>query len=133
MSRIAKARRCPLFVVTYPACAFTKLMLPVFAMTLPVAAFLQRWLLHVPVPQTRVVRSYGLYHPTQAKVLAVCRTALGQLPVEAPVPLTWQTVCAPRGEAHPERCPTCGQRLVCTGVIPRGGAPPSMLAGERAA
>src|SRR5215475_1600746 len=31
-------------------------------MTLPVAAFLQRWLLHVPVPQTRVVRSYGLYH-----------------------------------------------------------------------
>ena len=32
-------------------------------MTLPVADFLQRWLLHVPVPQTRVVRCYGLYHP----------------------------------------------------------------------
>ena len=48
-------------------------------MTLSVADFLQRWLLHVPVPQTRVVRSYGLYHPTQAKALAVCRTALGQL------------------------------------------------------
>ena len=29
-------------------------------MTLPVADFLQRWLLHVPMPQTRVVRSYGL-------------------------------------------------------------------------
>src|SRR6266536_3390185 len=29
--------------------------------TLPVANFLQRWLLHVPMPQTRVVRSYGLY------------------------------------------------------------------------
>jgi hypothetical protein len=27
-------------------------------MTLPVADFLQRWLLHVPVPQTRVVRCY---------------------------------------------------------------------------
>jgi hypothetical protein len=26
--------------------------------TLPVADFLQRWLLHVPMPQTRVVRSY---------------------------------------------------------------------------
>ena len=102
-------------------------------MTLPVADFLQRWLLHVPVPQTRVVRSYGLYHPTQAEALAVCRTALGQPPVETPVPLTWQTVCAPRGEAHPERCPTCGQLLVCTGVIPRGGAPPPVLAGERAA
>jgi hypothetical protein len=102
-------------------------------LTLSVADFLQRWLLHVPVPQTRVVRSYGLYHPTQAKALAICRTALGQAPVETPVPLTWQTVCAPRGEAHPERCPTCGQRLVCTGVIPRGGAPPPVRAGERAA
>jgi Putative transposase/Transposase zinc-binding domain len=95
-------------------------------MTLPVADFLQRWLLHVPVPQTRVVRSYGLYHPTQAEALAVCRTALGQPPVEPPPALDWQTVCAQRGEAHPERCPTCGQRLVCTGVIPRGGAPPHL-------
>jgi Putative transposase len=95
-------------------------------MTLPVADFLQRWLLHVPVPQTRVVRSYGLYHPTQAEALAVCRTALGQPPVEPPPALDWQTVCAQRGEAHPERCPTCGQRLVCTGVIPRGGAPPRL-------
>ena len=102
-------------------------------MTLSVADFLQRWLLHVPVPQTRVVRSYGLYHQTQAEALAVCRTALGHPPVEAPVRLDWQTVCAPRGEAHPERCPTCGQLLVCTGVIPRGGAPPLVLAGERAA
>jgi len=102
-------------------------------MTLPVADFLQRWLLHVPVPQTRVVRCYGLYHHTHAEALAVCRTALGQPPVETPVPLTWQTVCAPRGEAHPERCPTCGQLLVCTGVIPRGGAPPPVGTGERAA
>ena len=102
-------------------------------MTLLVADFLQRWLLHVPGPQTRVVRCYGLYHHTHAEALAVCRTALGQPPVETPVPLTWQTVCAPRGEAHPERCPTCGQRLVCPGVIPRGGAPPPVRAGERAA
>jgi hypothetical protein len=93
-------------------------------MTLPVADFLQRWLLHVPVPQTRGVRSYGLYHPTQAEALAACRTALGQPPVVVPVCLDWQTVCAQRGDAHPERCPTCGQLLVCTGVIPRGGAPP---------
>ena len=101
--------------------------------TLPVAAFLQRWLLHVPVPQTRVVRGYGLYHHTHAEALAVCRTALGQPPVEAPVALDWQTVCAQQGDAHPERCPTCGQRLVCTSVIPRGGAPPPVRAEERAA
>jgi hypothetical protein len=102
-------------------------------MTLPVADFLQRWLLHVPVPQTRVVRGYGLYHHTHAEALARCRAALGQPPVEAPACLDWQTVCAQAGEAHPERCPTCGQLLVCAGVIPRGGAPPIMWAGERAA
>src|SRR5262249_40348878 len=79
--------------------------------TLSVAAFLQRWLLHVPVPQTRVVRSYGLYHPTHAEALAVCRTALGQAPVAVPVALDWQTVCAQRGDLHPECCPTCGQLL----------------------
>jgi hypothetical protein len=93
-------------------------------LTLSVADVLQRWLLHVPVPQTRVVRSYGLYHPTQAEALAVCRAHLGQPPVVAPAPVDWQTVCAQWGDAHPEQCPTCGQLLVCTGVIPRGGAPP---------
>jgi hypothetical protein len=102
-------------------------------MTLPGADFLQRWLQHVPVPQTRVVRSYGLYHPTRAEALALCRVALGQPPVVVPAPLDWQTVCAQRGEAHPERCPTCGQLLVCTGVIPRGGAPPCRPSEERAA
>jgi hypothetical protein len=102
-------------------------------MTLPVADFLQRWLLHVPMPQTRGVRSYGLYHPSHTAALAVCRAERGQPPLEAPAVLDWQTVCTQRGEAHPERCPTCGQRLVCTGVIPRGGAPPPVRAGERAA
>jgi hypothetical protein len=102
-------------------------------MTLPLTDFLQRWLLHVPVPNTRVVRSYGLYHHTRIEALAVCRAALGQPPVEVPVCLDWQTVCAQRGEAHPDRCPICGQRLVCTGVIPRGGAPPPLAARERAA
>ena len=102
-------------------------------LTLAVADFLQRWLLHVPMPQTRVVRSYGLYHPSHAATLAVCRAALGQPPMEAPAALDWQTVCAQRGDAHPERCPTCGQRLVCTGVIPRGGAPPRLTSEEYAA
>ena len=102
-------------------------------MTLPVADFLQRWLLNVLVPQTRVVRCYGLYHPTHAAALTSCRTALGQPPMEAPPALDWQTVCAQRGDAHPERCPTCGQRLVCPSVIPRGGAPPPVRAEERAA
>lgn len=102
-------------------------------MTLPVADFLQRWLQHVPVPQTRVVRCYGLYHHTHREALARCRAHLGQPPVAVPEPLVWQTACAQRGDAHPERCPVCGQLLVCTEVIPRAGAPPSVLAEERAA
>jgi len=102
-------------------------------LTLSVADFLRRWLQHVPMPQTRVVRSYGLYHPTQTAALTLCRVALGQPPVVVPVWLDWQTVCAQRGDAHPERCPACGQALVCTGVIPRGGAPPRMASEECAA
>jgi putative transposase len=102
-------------------------------MTLPVADFLQRWLQHVPAPQTRAVRSYGLYHHTHTEALATCRVQVGQPPVVLPAPLDWQSVCAQQGDAHPERCPTCGQLLVCTGVIPRGGAPPGVWAGERAA
>src|SRR5262249_61141314 len=97
-------------------------------MTLPGADFLQRWLLHVPVPQTRTVRGDGLYHATQTAGLALCRAALGPPPGVVPVGLDWQTVCAQRGAAHPERCPTCGQRLVCTGVHPPGGAPPHLRA-----
>jgi hypothetical protein len=102
-------------------------------MTLPVGDFLQRCLQHVPVPQTRVVRCYGLYHHTHTEALVLCRVHLGQPPVAVPEPLVWQTACAQRGDAHPERCPACGQRLVCTAVIPRGGAPPSVLAEEHAA
>ena len=102
-------------------------------MTLSREAFLQRWLLHVPVSQSRVVRSYGLSHHTAAAALTRCRAQLGQPPVVVPVTLDWQTACAQRGDVHPERCPACGQRLVCTGVIPRGGAPPPALSGAHAA
>jgi hypothetical protein len=102
-------------------------------MTLSSADFVQRWLLHVPAPQTRVVRSYGLSHHPHAATLALGRAQLGQPPVVVPVALDWQTACAQRGEAHPERCPACGQLLVCTGGIPRGGASPPAQAGARAA
>jgi hypothetical protein len=97
-------------------------------MTLPIGDFLQRVLQHVPPPGTQVVRSWGLYQPRQAEALAACRAQLGQPPVSVPVRLDWQTVCAQRGAVHPERCSTCGQFLVCTGIIPRGGvAPPGRV------
>jgi hypothetical protein len=86
-------------------------------MTLPMEEFIRRYLLHVPEPGTRVVRSYGLYAPTKREAWAVCRAHLGQDPVVPPAVLDWQTACQDRGDAHPARCPMCGRRLVCLGVI----------------
>jgi hypothetical protein len=67
------------------------------------------------------------------KALAICRTALGQPPVETPVAADLADgVCLAWG--GPSRAVShLWQLLVCTGVIPRGGAPPPVLAGERAA
>lgn len=102
-------------------------------MTLPIGDFLQRVLQHVPPPGTQVVRSWGLYHARHADALTVCRAQLDQPPVVLPVRLDWQTVCAQRGDAHPEQCPICGQLLVCTMVLPRGGVSPPASSQERAA
>ena len=101
---------------------------------MPLTAFIQRYLLHVPPPRTRVVRSYGLYAPTQREALERCRVQLGQGAVVVPSELTWQTACSTRGEAHPERCPICGRELVGFGLIaPSGIPPPGAMSREVAA
>lgn len=87
-------------------------------MTVGVAEFLQRWLLHVPPPGLQVVRAYGLYAPSKRVALVQGRHALGQAPLDPPPPLDWQTYCAQRGECHPECCPVCGQRLLRTATLP---------------
>jgi Putative transposase/Transposase zinc-binding domain len=100
-------------------------------MTIPMEEFIRRYLLHVPEPGTRVVRSYGLYAPTKHEALAVCRAQLGQGAVVQPSVLDWQTACQDRGDDHPERCPVCGRRLVCLGVIlPLRIPPPSAIPWE---
>jgi hypothetical protein len=90
--------------------------------------FIRRYLLHVPEPGTRVVRSYGLYAPTKREALGVCRAQLGQGPVVQPSELDGQTAGQARGDDHPERCPVCGRRLVCLSVIlPARIPPPSAI------
>jgi hypothetical protein len=100
-------------------------------MTLPVAEFLRRVLLHVPLPGQRVVRRYGLFHHTQRADFERCRELLaGTLPTpttEAPSPPP-----AIPAVADPDRCPVCGRRLVVTEVLPRSGAPPPALVREAA-
>ena len=74
-------------------------------LTLSIAEFIRRYVLHVPPPGSRVVRSYGLYAPTVRGALAACREQLGPGFMEAPLQLDWQTACSQQGAAHPERCP----------------------------
>jgi hypothetical protein len=90
--------------------------------------FIGRFLLHVPPPHAVRVRCWGLYAHAQGTVLAQCRQQLGPGPVEVPPQWEWQRACAEQGEAHPECCAICGQRLVCTALIPRAGVPPPTAA-----
>ena len=87
-------------------------------MRLPIAKFIQRYLLHVPVPHLKRVHYYGLYAPSNKDKLDACRKMFGQLPVEETEFLTWQEYCEKQGEAHPERCPECGKKLVMVESIP---------------
>ena len=93
-------------------------------MRVPLDQFIGRLLLHVPPVGAVRVRCGGLYAHTQSDALACCRQQLGQEPVKAPVPLDKQASGGDRGETHPERCPVCGQPLVCVAVVPRAAAPP---------
>jgi hypothetical protein len=102
-------------------------------MTLLIAELIRRYLLHVPEPGTRMVRSYGLYAPTAHAALACCREQLGQGPVEAPAPLDWQTYCQGPDDTHPERCPMCGCRLIGLSIIPYSRVPPPMDRSSEAA
>lgn len=88
-------------------------------MTLPAEQFLQRFFLHVPQPNTQVVRSYGLYANSKGGDLNKCREKLGQPPVEKQPDLNWKDICEKRGDHHPECCPTCGCRLVMGREIPK--------------
>jgi len=97
-------------------------------LTLTVAEFLQRWLLHVPPPGLQVVRAYGLYAPTKRETLAQSRQALGQAPLTVPQTLDWQSYCARQGAQHPECCPVCGQRLIRTAAVaPQRNCPPGSM------
>ena len=87
-------------------------------MTLPVDHFIQRYLLHVPEPRTKVVRYYGLYNPGKKAQLEKCREGFDQDPIEESEFPDWQTYCEGRGDDHPELCPICGKRLINLSVIP---------------
>jgi hypothetical protein len=98
-------------------------------MTLGISEFIERFLQHIPPPNARWVRAYGLYSPSKTEALDKCRALLGQDPAEKPEKIQWQDGIKD-SEDHPELCPICGKRLIRgsdikpTGMIPYPGAPP---------
>lgn len=96
-------------------------------LTLSRAEFLGRWLEHVPEPNTRVVRHYGLYAHTARELREEARRVLPPMAPTATVtersPLPWQ-------RDLDRACAICQAKIVLD-VIPRGGAPPrSPCAGD---
>jgi hypothetical protein len=90
----------------------------------PIAPCMGRFLRHVPPGRAVLVRCWGLYAHTYADALAHGRQQLGQDAVAGPGPEEGPSDSRPGAAADPERCPVCGQRLVCTARMPRAGAPP---------
>jgi hypothetical protein len=107
-------------------------------MTLPIVKFIARFLQHVPLPNAIMVRAYGIYAHSKKEELEQCRNILGQGPVEEAEFLDWQS-CFTESEDHPELCPVCGKRLICTGIIlpskrlRRTGDPPQEVLYDKAA
>jgi len=90
---------------------------------------IQRYLFHIPVPRSKVVRYYGLYAPNKRKDLELCRQIAGQEPICEPDVLAWQEFCETKGFEHPERCPVCGKSLICISLLSsaRGMPPPEKI------
>jgi len=88
--------------------------------TLPLKKFIRRYLLHVPMPRSKAVRSYGLYYPGKRKELDQARSLLGQPPIQEADFLTWQEFFEKQQEREeqPQRCPVCDKQLVCLEEIP---------------
>jgi hypothetical protein len=98
-------------------------------MSLTSSQFLNRFLQHTPVPNSVLVRSYGLYHHSKRAELDQCHSIHGSSVVTVAGFLDWQTFCNSRGDEHPELCPVCGKRLVCSRLTnsPSASAPEVFL------
>ncbi|MBN7827790.1 transposase, partial [Bowmanella dokdonensis] len=76
---------------------------------LPVETFIQRWLMHVPLPGKASIRYLGLYSSAARNRLNQARELLGQMPVTAGQLLQWQDYLA--GIGRPACCEICGAPL----------------------
>lgn len=84
---------------------------------LTVDAFIQRLLMHVPVPGKPTVRYSGLYHGSARKKLNQAREALGQQAVSERQMLKWQDYLESLGDRPV--CETCGLPLIRQEAVDR--------------
>jgi hypothetical protein len=97
-------------------------------MALSPQAFLERYLTHIAPPRLQSVRGYGLYGQRQGQALDRARTALGQVPVVQPEPLSAAKFLARFDQAPPSaRCPRCAALLLFVWALPHGTGPPPPL------
>jgi hypothetical protein len=80
-------------------------------MDLSTEEFVRRLFNHLPEPNLKVVRHWGLYNARCREQLNECRDLLGQAPAEDVPEMSWRDFCDRLG-GKPECCPTCGVRLV---------------------
>jgi hypothetical protein len=91
-------------------------------LTLEIAEFLRRLLLHVPTPGMRVVRSYGLYHHTHREELEQARVLLGGGQINEDDRQDEGAEAGGRAEVpEPSRCPVCQRELIRTSELQCGG------------
>jgi hypothetical protein len=95
-------------------------------MTLAPAAFLRRYLQHVPEHRRCVVRSYGLYAPTKTARLDLARAFQHQPPFERPAFLPSQAYYRRlTGRHDATTCPLCGRPLIARAAFPRKAKDPT--------
>ena len=79
------------------------------AVTLHPVIFLQRFVQHVLPDRFKKIRHAGLY--ASPKALAKAKGNLGDLPIPAPIPPTWQEAMLELTGRDVTRCSHCGARL----------------------
>ena len=87
--------------------------------TLPVEAFLQRYLQHVPPPHYQTVRHYGLYASAKHDAYAHCGDALSARQPDAPPPPSDDTDAMDTDAWREQHtCPICGTPLMVSAYLP---------------
>jgi hypothetical protein len=100
--------------------------------TLPVEAFLQRFLQHVLPKGFVKVRYYGMLAPGNRPLLVQVRTRLRAVERSLPTPpARGQTLPLPAAQPHTVTCPQCGQPLQWRHALsPHSRAPPAVSTSE---